>query len=99
VAHGSEVPYVYGGVTNGSSSANNLSSRMIDYWVSFAANLDPNDGHGSDSVSFNNAQYIYTVLLMLLDGSGVEWAQYTPKNQVCGSLLPGPAQTDLFIRL
>ena len=47
VSHGSEVPFVYGAPPDNTSlSALNLSSIMIDYWVSFATSLDPNDGLG-----------------------------------------------------
>ncbi|KAJ7704493.1 esterase 1 [Mycena rosella] len=42
VRHGSEVPFVYGGV-----GPSDLSKTMIDYWVSFATSLDPNDGLGA----------------------------------------------------
>ena len=47
VSHGSEVFFVYGAPPDTSASALNLSRIMIDYWVSFATSLDPNDGHGS----------------------------------------------------
>ncbi|KAF9045371.1 esterase 1 [Panaeolus papilionaceus] len=47
VAHGSEVLFVYGAPTDRSPSAVQLSSIMIDYWVSFATSLDPNDGKGN----------------------------------------------------
>ncbi|KAK0460687.1 extracellular triacylglycerol lipase precursor [Desarmillaria tabescens] len=49
VYHGSELPFVYGalGSPNEPASANALSVAMIDYWVSFATSLDPNDGRGS----------------------------------------------------
>ncbi|PBK63745.1 esterase 1 [Armillaria solidipes] len=49
VSHGSEIAFVYGdpGTLNQSASAKALSVAMIDYWVSFATSLDPNDGRGS----------------------------------------------------
>jgi hypothetical protein len=47
VSHGSEVLFVYGAPPDTSASALNLSRIMIDYWVSFATSLDPNDGHGT----------------------------------------------------
>ncbi|KAK0219624.1 extracellular triacylglycerol lipase precursor [Armillaria nabsnona] len=49
VSHGSEIVFVYGDpeTRNQSASANALSIAMIDYWVSFATSLDPNDGRGS----------------------------------------------------
>jgi carboxylesterase type B len=46
VEHGSEVLFVYGAPPDQSASARNLSTIMIDYWVSFATSLDPNDGKG-----------------------------------------------------
>jgi len=47
VFHGAEVPFVYGDLGSAtSSSAAQLSRVMIDYWVSFATSLNPNDGHG-----------------------------------------------------
>jgi acetylcholinesterase len=46
VTHGSEIPYVFGAVTNGTAQVQ-LSRDIIDYWVSFVTSLDPNDGHGN----------------------------------------------------
>ncbi|KXN82865.1 Lipase 2 [Leucoagaricus sp. SymC.cos] len=46
VAHGSEVVYVYGAPQDQSPSSLKLSTMMIDYWVSFATGLNPNDGKG-----------------------------------------------------
>ncbi|KAJ7889615.1 esterase 1 [Mycena leptocephala] len=45
VAHLSELPYIYGGITGPDKVA--LSVMMQDYWISFATSLDPNDGKGS----------------------------------------------------
>ncbi|KIJ52827.1 hypothetical protein M422DRAFT_155773, partial [Sphaerobolus stellatus SS14] len=44
-----EISFVYGQVQNQSTAALNLSTIMIDYWVSFANNLNPNDGKGCPS--------------------------------------------------
>ena len=46
VSHGSEVFFIYGAPPDQSASALGLSRIMIDYWVSFATSLDPNDGLG-----------------------------------------------------
>lgn len=46
VFHASEVGFVYGHPPNGTASAVQLSEIMMDYWISFATSLDPNDGHG-----------------------------------------------------
>ncbi|KAL0062523.1 hypothetical protein AAF712_010562 [Marasmius tenuissimus] len=45
VAHESEVKYVFG-EQFANQSDTSLSRLMIDYWISFATNLDPNDGRG-----------------------------------------------------
>lgn len=49
VPHGGDIPFVFGQVAamNESASVIVLSTVMIDYWVSFATSLDPNDGLGS----------------------------------------------------
>ncbi|KAK0489148.1 extracellular triacylglycerol lipase precursor [Armillaria novae-zelandiae] len=49
VPHGGEIPFVFGrtAAMNESAPVVALSTVMIDYWVSFATSLDPNDGLGS----------------------------------------------------
>ncbi|OBZ67058.1 Lipase 1 [Grifola frondosa] len=49
VTHEGEVTYVFGGPWFAGTPvpANELSQRMMDYWISFAVSLDPNDDHGS----------------------------------------------------
>ncbi|KAJ7178188.1 esterase 1, partial [Mycena filopes] len=46
VTHGSEVVYVYGAPGDTSASSILISRLMIEYWVSFATSLTPNDGKG-----------------------------------------------------
>ncbi|KAJ7700483.1 esterase 1 [Mycena rosella] len=46
VFHGSEIPFVYGAPSDNSTSALTISRLMIEYWVSFATSLTPNDGLG-----------------------------------------------------
>ena len=53
VDHGSDKAYVYGIPENGVSSVV-LRQTMIDYWVSFATSLDPNDGKGNTSRMSSN---------------------------------------------
>ena len=48
VAHTTEIAFVYGAPPGNSTSANMLSNNMIDYWISFATSLDPNDGRGTE---------------------------------------------------
>ncbi|CAK5278299.1 unnamed protein product [Mycena citricolor] len=47
VMHGSEIPYVFGAPADTSPSSVAISRIMIDYWVSFATSLTPNDGLGT----------------------------------------------------
>ncbi|KAK1219397.1 hypothetical protein PQX77_017922 [Marasmius sp. AFHP31] len=44
VTHAVDLPYVFRNVTRATDVS--LSRLMIDYWVSFATSLDPNDGKG-----------------------------------------------------
>ncbi|CAK5277149.1 unnamed protein product [Mycena citricolor] len=47
VEHGSEIDYILGGLNDTSTSSVLLSRVMMDYWISFATSLTPNDGIGS----------------------------------------------------
>ncbi|TFK20228.1 triacylglycerol lipase 3 [Coprinopsis marcescibilis] len=47
VPHGAEIPFVYGNTLDMSPSAVRLKEMMMDYWISFAVSLDPNDDKGS----------------------------------------------------
>ncbi|PBK58402.1 alpha/beta-hydrolase, partial [Armillaria solidipes] len=49
VYHSSEIDFVYGQLNSSSEPASSilLSEMMVDYWVSFATSLDPNDGLGT----------------------------------------------------
>jgi acetylcholinesterase len=79
VTHGAELKYVYGGLADGTPPSMNLSISMIDYWVSFATSLDPNDGHGSESESSSEYSMLFVNAIEWL---GVTWPQYTPDNEV-----------------
>ncbi|RDB17139.1 Lipase 2 [Hypsizygus marmoreus] len=46
VAHASDVPLLYGNQADPTPSSNRLSKIMIDYWISFATSLNPNDNRG-----------------------------------------------------
>ncbi|KAF9011689.1 esterase 1 [Cyathus striatus] len=70
VEHSSEVTFVYGQPPDQSPSARNLSSIMIDYWVSFATSLDPNDGKGNPRPNW--AQYTpHNQVLMELNANSL----------------------------
>ncbi|PPQ80788.1 hypothetical protein CVT26_015203 [Gymnopilus dilepis] len=65
VFHSSEVFFVYGAPPDTSASARQLSSIMIDYWVSFATSLNPNDGHGNPRPQWEQYTTKNEVLLQL----------------------------------
>jgi carboxylesterase type B len=46
VVHVQEKPYVYGHTAAFSQESRLLSDRIMDYWISFATSLTPNDGLG-----------------------------------------------------
>ena len=50
VSHGTELVWVFGGgyFVNPSPATLYFSGQMVDYWISFATSLDPNDGRGND---------------------------------------------------
>jgi acetylcholinesterase len=52
VNHSAELPYLFGGFTfSGPPKHPWLSQVMLDYWISFAVSLTPNDGKGTNSTS------------------------------------------------
>ncbi|KAF5310340.1 hypothetical protein D9611_012068 [Ephemerocybe angulata] len=46
VDHSAEIAFVYGQTPASDPVAQNLSTVMMDYWISFAVSLNPNDGKG-----------------------------------------------------
>ncbi|KAJ7439512.1 esterase 1 [Mycena latifolia] len=77
VYHGSEVRFVYAGMSPLAASDCNLSRMMIDYWVSFATSLDPNDGLGVPRSYYRRSNTGRNLNLV----TGPVWTAYTPDNQ------------------
>jgi acetylcholinesterase len=52
VCHDSELPYFFENLAkkNGQPNIARLSRVMLDYWISFAVSLTPNDGKGTNSM-------------------------------------------------
>lgn len=48
VSHSVEIAYVFGSWLNAGPGSRPLSASIIDYWLSFAVSLDPNDGKGTE---------------------------------------------------
>ena len=53
MTHGGQVPYVYGEVPSSDAAGQSLSAAMMDYWISFTASQNPNDGKGVQREQFN----------------------------------------------
>ncbi|OBZ76208.1 Lipase 2 [Grifola frondosa] len=71
VNHEGEVTYVFGGPAFAGTPvpANLLSLAMMDYWISFAVELDPNDGRGSKRPHWPQYTPDNEVLLQLNGGN------------------------------
>ncbi|PBK85448.1 alpha/beta-hydrolase, partial [Armillaria gallica] len=87
VPHASELPFIFGGLgiwedhmKEASATDWILSERMLDYWISFAMSLDPNDGLGHALSCY----YFLCLALLICAMSrlGPIWPQYTPTSEV-----------------
>ena len=75
VYHSSELPYFYPSSTKNLNwqSTTRLSRVMLDYWISFAVSLTPNDGKGMNSMF----SHTFLFVLHLIGGpSGPYWEEY-----------------------
>ena len=77
VFHSVELPYLFGGLAkSGPPKVAWLSRVMLDYWISFAVSLTPNDGKGTSSeLSYASIFFIFILPLILLS-SGPYWGMY-----------------------
>ncbi|RPD53636.1 extracellular triacylglycerol lipase precursor [Lentinus tigrinus ALCF2SS1-7] len=71
VTHALEIPYVYGqtALTSPNPAVRLLSEAMVDYWISFAVSLTPNDGKGLNKTTWPQYQSGQQVLLQFDTGS------------------------------
>ncbi|KAI0710298.1 extracellular triacylglycerol lipase precursor [Cerioporus squamosus] len=71
VAHALEIAYVYGqtALTSPKPAVRLLSQAMVDYWISFAVSLTPNDGKGLNKTIWPQYQPGQQVLLQFDTGS------------------------------
>ena len=62
VNHSAELSYLFGAIGYGAPPEHPwLSQVMLDYWISFAVSLTPNDGKGTSRVS----PYTHVILYLL----------------------------------
>ncbi|KAI0303270.1 esterase 1 [Russula brevipes] len=69
VYHSSELPYIFGFKKNVPSNTARLSRVMLDYWISFAVALTPNDGKGTNRPFWGT--YDETKQVLELSGSSI----------------------------
>ncbi|KAK0499028.1 extracellular triacylglycerol lipase precursor [Armillaria luteobubalina] len=67
VPHTSEIPFLYGTLNSSAEpeSSISLGEMIVDYWVSFATSLDPNDGSGMSRPFWPQYTPDHEVLLQL----------------------------------
>jgi acetylcholinesterase len=64
VFHSSELPYFFWDMgKNGPPKSAILSRAMLDYWISFAVSLTPNDGKGTERMLWDG--FVFTLPLIL----------------------------------
>jgi len=62
VYHGSELLYLFVDLgTNAPPNVANLTRIVLDYWISFAVSLTPNDGKGTNSTLRNASTFVYAL--------------------------------------
>ncbi|KAH6896272.1 triacylglycerol lipase 3 [Coprinopsis sp. MPI-PUGE-AT-0042] len=69
IHHGAEIPYIFGNTADASPSGQELKAHMMDYWISFIVNLDPNDGKGSKRPKWSQYTKSNQVLIQLEGGN------------------------------
>ena len=73
VFHSSELAYLFGNSpAGGSPKSARLSRAMLDFWISFAVSLTPNDGKGTRS-AFCHVSIFLSILTLPL---GPHWGMY-----------------------
>jgi hypothetical protein len=93
VLHTSEIPYIFGNLsTTTSPKVANLSSMMLDYWISFAVSLTPNDGKGASSAFGCISISVFLPLILHL---GPYWETYENSKVWLGAFVIGKYSTCL----
>ena len=89
VVHGSEISYVYGNCVSRTLATQALCLNMINYWVSFATSLDPNDGKGGARPAW--PQYTPQTQVQRPKMSAVSQRSHRPSFRFClSSTVPTP---------
>ena len=99
MTHASEVQFVFGQVPptgpdnlpefmltygDADEAGRNVSTIMMDYWISFAVSLNPNDGKGIQRQLLTKLELLVNSLTSLR--SGPHWPQYTSGKKVSRGL-------------
>jgi hypothetical protein len=88
VYHGLELYYVYGVLPEIDALPDSvvLGTQMMDYWISFATSLDPNDGFGIPR-AIRGYNLFSKIVLNAIYSAGPFWQAYTAENAVWSFLL------------
>ncbi|KAH6896277.1 triacylglycerol lipase 3 [Coprinopsis sp. MPI-PUGE-AT-0042] len=71
VPHAAELPYLFGTSTDPAPAGQHLSKLVMEYWISFAVNLDPNDNKGFKRPEW--PQYTkYNKVILQLEGDNTK---------------------------
>jgi hypothetical protein len=77
VFHSVELPYLFGGLAkSGPTKVAWLSRVMLDYWISFAVSLTPNDGKGTSSTLSHASTFSFFIVPLTLLPLGPYWGMY-----------------------
>ena len=85
VLHTAELQYLFPDITlfganwTKTPAQMHLQRNMMDYWISFAVNLDPNDGHGNTNRAYSYYQSQTTFIEAF---EGTHWPEYNTVNPV-----------------
>jgi len=91
VFHSSELFYLFRDMSkNGPPKSAQLSRAMLDYWISFAVSLTPNDGKGTKRMLWDDLIYTLPRLLLL---TGSHWEMYNETKVWSNRLLIGKRKT------
>jgi hypothetical protein len=89
VNHTAELSYLFGGFAfSGPPKHPWLSQVMLDYWISFAVSLTPNDGKGMSS-TYSLLIRVDVVFVLLILSSGPHWGMYGETKVRFQALLNG----------
>ncbi|KAK7051308.1 hypothetical protein VNI00_004808 [Paramarasmius palmivorus] len=90
VYHSSVVNYVHGTLPDASPSDLEMSRLLIDYWISFATSLTPNDGKGATRPTWEEYRYDSEEFIMQLNTEDLSLIPDTYRDKQIGFINENP---------